>query len=87
MPAAASSPGSTWPPEALPAVEYDGEEHDDALDRRRDLRTAALGRHTLRLLRRDLTATPDATVTLIRSLRDTRERMLRVEGYTTVARP
>lgn len=43
-------------PEALLAIEYDGEGHDDALDRDRDLRTAALGWETLRLLRRDLTA-------------------------------
>ncbi|MFP5072094.1 hypothetical protein ACLFMI_20810 [Pseudonocardia nantongensis] len=48
-------------PEAMLAIEYDGEEHDDALDRHRDLMTSALGRHTLRLLRRDLVVTPEAT--------------------------
>lgn len=64
-------------PEALLAIEYDGAEHDDALDRDRDLRTAALGWETLRLLRRDVTGTPRRTVELVRGLRDRRAAMLR----------
>ncbi|MEQ3548940.1 hypothetical protein WIS52_00540 [Pseudonocardia nematodicida] len=70
-------------PEALLAIEYDGEEHDDALDRARDLRASGLGWHTLRLLHKDLVRTPQATVALIRDLRARREHMLRAEGYTS----
>lgn len=64
-------------PEALPAIEYDGEAHDDALDRDRDLRTAALGWETLRLLHRDLVRTPGRTVDLVRDLRARRAHLLR----------
>ncbi|MBW0103694.1 endonuclease domain-containing protein [Pseudonocardia sp. KRD291] len=63
-------------PEAKLAIEYDGEDHDDALDRARDLRTAALGWHTLRLLRPDLTRTPGRTVAVIRTLRAERAELL-----------
>lgn len=63
-------------PDARLAIEYDGDEHDDALDRARDLRTAALGWHTLRLLSRDLTATPQRTVAVVRTLLAQRRRML-----------
>ncbi|RZT88068.1 hypothetical protein EV383_5002 [Pseudonocardia sediminis] len=63
-------------PEAELAIEYDGEEHDDALDRARDLRTAGLGWHTLRLLRPDLTRTPARTVAVVRDLRAARAGLL-----------
>lgn len=63
-------------PEAKLAIEYDGEAHDDALDRVRDLRTAALGWHTLRLLQPDLTRTPARTVAVVRDLRAERAGML-----------
>lgn len=63
-------------PDARLAIEYDGDEHDDTLDRARDLRTAALGWHTLRLVSRDLTATPARTVAVVRTLLDQRRRML-----------
>lgn len=63
-------------PEAKLAIEYDGEAHDDALDRARDLRTAALGWHTLRLLRPDLTRTPTRTVAVVRNLRAERAGLL-----------
>ncbi|MDN5915969.1 MAG: DUF559 domain-containing protein [Pseudonocardia sp.] len=63
-------------PEAKLAIEYDGEEHDDALDRARDVHTAALGWHTLRLLKRDLTRTSDRTVAVVRNLRAERVKLL-----------
>lgn len=72
-------------PRARLAIEYDGDEHDDTLDRARDLRTAALGWHTLRLLSRDLSATPSRTVAVVRSLLDQRSRML--EQDTRAAGP
>jgi hypothetical protein len=37
-------------PDARLAIEYDGAGHDDRLDRRRDIRTGALGRQTIRLV-------------------------------------
>lgn len=63
-------------PEARLAIEYDGDEHDDSLDRARDLRTAALGWHTLRLLAGDLNRTPARTIGAVRSLLEQRSRML-----------
>lgn len=63
-------------PEAKLAIEYDGAAHDDVLDRARDLRTAALGWHTLRLLRPDLTRTPARTVAVVRALRAERAWLL-----------
>ncbi len=63
-------------PDARLAIEYDGDEHDDTLDRARDLRTAALGWHTLRLLSGDLTTTPHRTVAVVRTLLEQRSRML-----------
>lgn len=63
-------------PEARLAIEYDGDEHDDALDRARDLRTAVLGWHTLRLLTGDLTRTPARTVAVVRALLEQRGRMV-----------
>lgn len=67
-------------PEALLAVEYDSEDHDDALDRARDRRTSALGWHTLRIDAAGLYRTPDHTVRTIRDLRARREHMLRSGG-------
>ncbi|MFR9800704.1 endonuclease domain-containing protein [Pseudonocardia sp. RS010] len=63
-------------PEARLAIEYDGDEHDDTLDRRRDVRTAQLGWHTLRLLGADILRTPQATVRLVAGLRSERARHL-----------
>ncbi|MFP5020204.1 DUF559 domain-containing protein [Pseudonocardia phyllosphaerae] len=59
-------------PEALLAIEYDGGDHDDELDRDRDVRTSALGWHTLRFTNAGLPRTPDRTVHLVRSLRERR---------------
>ena len=66
-------------PEALLAIEYDGEEHDDPLDRIRDTRTSALGWHTLRINAAGLYRTRTRTVQTVRDLRARRERMLRTE--------
>ena len=63
-------------PEALLAIEYDGDEHDDTLDRQRDARTAQLGWHTLRLLGADVLRTQQATVRLVAGLRSERARYL-----------
>lgn len=71
-------------PEAKLAIEYDGEEHDDPLDRTRDVTTSALGWHTLRLLRPDLTRTPARTAAVIGGLRTERARMLRAQRGVTV---
>lgn len=61
-------------PEVLLAIEYDGDEHDDTLDRARDLRTAALGWHTLRLLYGDVVRAPQRTVAVVHSLYASRAR-------------
>jgi hypothetical protein len=56
-------------PDALLAIEYDSDEtHDDRLDRERDVRTAELGWHTLRLQARDITRTPERTAAVVRGL-------------------
>lgn len=64
-------------PEALLAIEYDGEEHDDPLDRVRDTRTSALGWQTLRITAAGLTRAPQRTVRTVEELRARREGMLR----------
>ncbi|OSY43624.1 MULTISPECIES: endonuclease domain-containing protein [Pseudonocardia] len=74
-------------PEALLAIEYDGSDHDDPLDRARDVRTSALGWHTLRITAADLTRTPDRTLTVIRTLHQRRSQMLRAERHTSAPRP
>lgn len=55
-------------PEVKLAIEYDGEDHDDALDRARDVVTSARGWHTVRLLRRDVVTTPARTVGAVRDI-------------------
>lgn len=55
-------------PEVKLAIEYDGEDHDDALDRARDVVTSARGWHTIRLVRRDVVATPARTLAAIRDI-------------------
>ncbi|GAA1875053.1 hypothetical protein GCM10009836_65350 [Pseudonocardia ailaonensis] len=52
-------------PEVLLAVEYDGEDHDDTLDRARDLRTGAFGWHTMRFRGADVLSRPDRMVALV----------------------
>lgn len=68
-------------PEALLAIEYDSEDHDDPLDRARDRRTSALGWHTLRIDTAGLHRTRDHTVRTIRDLRARREHLLRGERH------
>jgi very-short-patch-repair endonuclease len=54
-------------PEAKLAVEYDGGDHDDLLDRRRDIRTGRLGWYTARFTKHDI-ARPAATADAVRAL-------------------
>jgi very-short-patch-repair endonuclease len=53
-------------PEAKLAVEYDGEEHDDALDRARDVRIGALGWHVMRFQAVDVYRRPQRMVDAVR---------------------
>ncbi len=52
-------------PQARLALEYDGGDHDDALDRERDLRTGALGWHTMRFQAADIVRHPERTLRLV----------------------
>lgn len=63
-------------PEAKLAIEYDGRGHLELGygDRRRDLRSGALGWHTMRFDAGGVLDTPDETVHLIRSQRERRLR-------------
>jgi very-short-patch-repair endonuclease len=54
-------------PEPKLAIEYDGGDHDDLLDRRRDVRTGRLGWYTARFTKHDL-AQPAATIAAVRAL-------------------
>lgn len=62
-------------PDALLAIEYDGAEHDDPLDRVRDARTAALGWQTLRITADGLTRNTRRTVGTVRALLAQRTRL------------
>ncbi|WP_345377804.1 endonuclease domain-containing protein [Pseudonocardia yuanmonensis] len=53
-------------PQARLALEYDGGDHDDVLDRERDLRTGALGWHTMRFRAADILRRPERTLALVR---------------------
>ncbi|RTL65520.1 MAG: DUF559 domain-containing protein [Pseudonocardiaceae bacterium] len=55
-------------PDARLAIEYDGAAHDDALDRRRDVRTGALGWQTIRLVSADILQTPEETAASVRAV-------------------
>lgn len=57
------------------AIEYDGAEHDDPLDRVRDARTAALGWQTLRITADGLTRNTRRTVGTVRALLAQRTRL------------
>lgn len=59
----------------LLAIEYDGAEHDDPLDRVRDARTAALGWQTLRITADGLTRNTRRTVGTVRALLAQRTRL------------
>lgn len=65
-------------PEAKLAIEYDGRSHLELGygDRCRDLRSGALGWHTMRFDAAGVLDTPDETVHLIRGQRERRLRML-----------
>jgi very-short-patch-repair endonuclease len=65
-------------PEALLAVEYDGRGHEELGygDRRRDLRSGALGWHTMRFDKAAVLQTPVETVALVRAQRERRLRLL-----------
>ncbi len=65
-------------PEAKLAIEYDGRGHLELGygDRRRDLRSGALGRHTMRFDAAAVPDTADETVHLIRTQRERRLRMV-----------
>jgi very-short-patch-repair endonuclease len=65
-------------PRARLAIEYDGEEHDDSLDRARDIRTGALGRHTMRLQAADVYRRSARMVDAVRH--QIRERTALFEG-------
>lgn len=52
-------------PQIQLAIEYDGMEHDDRLDRDRDVRVAQLGWHTLRFVARDVLRHPARTLAAI----------------------
>lgn len=52
-------------PQARLALECDGGDHDDALDRERDLRTGALGWHTKRFQAADIVRHPERTLRLV----------------------
>ncbi|WP_181781161.1 endonuclease domain-containing protein [Pseudonocardia pini] len=53
-------------PRARLAIEYDGDAHDDALDRARDVRTGALGWHTMRFQAADVYQRPERMVEAVR---------------------
>lgn len=55
-------------PDARLAIEYDGAAHDDTLDRRRDVRTGALGWQTIRLVSADVLQTPTETAASVRAV-------------------
>ncbi|MFD1237575.1 hypothetical protein ACFQ34_30185 [Pseudonocardia benzenivorans] len=55
-------------PDARLAIEYDGAGHDDRLDRRRDIRTGALGWQTVRLVSADILQTPEETAASVRAV-------------------
>ena len=54
-------------PEAKLAIEFDGDRHDDDLDRHRDVRTGRLGWYTARFTKRDI-ARKDDTAAAVRTL-------------------
>jgi very-short-patch-repair endonuclease len=54
-------------PDVKLAIEYDGGDHDDLLDRRRDISTGRLGWYTARFTKHDI-AQPAATTAAIRAL-------------------
>lgn len=62
-------------PDALLAIEYDGAQHDDPLDRIRDTRTAALRWQTLRITADSLTRNAGRTVGTVRALLARRTRL------------
>jgi hypothetical protein len=66
-------------PQARLALEYGGDDHDDTLDRERDLRTGALGWHTMRFQAADIVRSPDHTLALVRAQLDHRTALLGVE--------
>jgi very-short-patch-repair endonuclease len=53
-------------PRARLAIEYDGDAHDDDLDRARDIRTGALGWHTMRFRATDVYQRPERMVEAVR---------------------
>ncbi|GEL24360.1 hypothetical protein PSU4_33140 [Pseudonocardia sulfidoxydans NBRC 16205] len=55
-------------PDARLAIEYDGADHDDVLDRQRDVRTGALGWQTIRLVSADIFQTPEETAASVRAV-------------------
>ncbi|NMH99003.1 hypothetical protein [Pseudonocardia acidicola] len=63
-------------PDALLAIEYDGDRHVDELDRRRDVRTGRHGWHTIRFGKGDLTRTPQTTLTAVRDIYRRRRALL-----------
>lgn len=64
------------------AIECDGEEHDDELDRRRDIRTARLGWLTARFMKHEIRSAAD-TAAAVRDLLT--QRLARIERDVTVA--
>ncbi|ODU11263.1 MAG: hypothetical protein ABT15_23040 [Pseudonocardia sp. SCN 73-27] len=55
-------------PDARLAIEYDGTAHDDVLDRRREVRTGALGWLTIRLVSADILQAPEETAASVREV-------------------
>jgi hypothetical protein len=70
-------------PDARLAIEYDGAGHDDRLDRRRDIRTGALGWQTVRLVSADILQTPEETAALVRAVLRRRLLLLGRPGRRT----
>jgi len=66
-------------PRARLAIEYDSEEHDDALDRARDIRTGALGWHTMRFQAADVYRRRDRMVAAVRQQVEQRTAMIVAE--------
>lgn len=68
-------------PEARLAIEYDGEEHEDDLDRRRDIRTGRLGWYTARFTKHEIRR----PAVLADAVRDLLRHRLSTERDTTIA--
>jgi very-short-patch-repair endonuclease len=66
-------------PRARLAIEYDSDEHDDALDRARDIRIGALGWHVMRFQARDLYLRPDRMVDAVRQQVEHRTKLIVAE--------